>query len=144
MSIVTGGYTHFFIRDLCDLIDYYADLGYGAFDLSLDCVYEAALMSETDWKMPAKRIKTRMAARDVTFAQAHAPGVWYVDDATDAFDQKMRQCIRVCNYFGIKSLVVHMMHVHDCTPETFADTNAEYFSRFLPDLEEYNVDFCFE
>ena len=144
MSICTGGYTRFFIRDLCEAIDYYADLGYTAFDLGIDGGYDAALLDEKNWKMAAKRVKTRLEMRGLVIAQAHAPGVWYVDDATEEYDKLMRQSIRVCNYFGTRSLVVHMMHVHDCTPETFAEQNAEYFSRFLPDLEEYNVDFCFE
>ena len=60
ISVVTGGYTHFFIRDLCELIDYYADLGYTALDLSLDCAYDSDLLSEEKWIMPAKRIKQRL------------------------------------------------------------------------------------
>ena len=144
LSIVTGGYTHFFIRDLGDLIDYYAALGYEAFDLSLDCAYDAALLSDKDWVMAAKRIKARAAAKNMTFAQAHAPMVSYLENATDEDERRLRACIRVCSYLGIKSLVVHLMHVKDCTPETFCEKNVEYYSRFLPMLDEYNVDMCFE
>lgn len=144
LSIVTGGYTHFFIRDLCDLIDYYADLGYGAFDLSLDCAYDAALVSEKDWLMTARRVKTRMDARGVYFCQAHAPGLGYIDAATPEFDDLMRRSIRTCSFFGIKSLVVHLFHIKGCTPESFAEENIKYYSRFIPDLEKYDVDFCFE
>lgn len=143
-SVLTGGYTHFFIRDICDLIDYYADMGYTALDLSLDSPYDAALLSDDGWKMPAQRIKRKMETRDMVFSQAHAPIVSYFHAATDEDERKLRQCIKVCSYLGIKSLVVHLMHVKGCTPETFCEENVKYYSRFLPMLDEYGVDFCFE
>ena len=144
LSVLTGGYTHFFIRDICDLIDYYADMGYGALDLSLDSAYDPELLSEKDWLMPAKRIKQKMKTRKMFFCQAHAPIVSYLHNATDDDERKLRQCIRVCSYLGIKSLVVHLLHVKDSTPETFREKNIEYYNRFLPMLDEYDVDICFE
>lgn len=144
LSVHTGGYTHFFIRDLCDLIDYYADLGYQALDLSLDSAYDAAIMSDKDWQMPAKRIKTKMRARNMVFCQAHAPIGGYIHLKTEKDDAAMRQSIKVCSYFGIKSLVVHLLHVKDSTQEQFIEENVKFYSRFLPMLDEYDVDFCFE
>ena len=144
LSVVTGGYTHFFIRDLCDLIDYYADLGYGALDLSLDCAYDSALMSEENWLMPAKRIKQKLKTRNMVFCQAHAPIGGYLHTANENTEKALRQCVRVCSYLGIKSLVVHLWHVKGCTPDSFVKDNIEYFNRFLPMLDEYDVDFCFE
>ena len=143
ISVVSGGYTHFFIRDLCDLIDYYADMGYTALDLSLDSSYEAALYGD-DWKMPAKRIKTKMAQRGMIFGQAHAPAIAYIDAANEKFDNNVIQCIRLCGYFGIPSLVAHLFHIKGCTPESFVEENVKYFSRFLPYLDECGVDICFE
>ena len=144
LSIVTGGYTNFFIKDLGDLIDYYAKLGYEALDLSLDGPSAAALLSDTDWKMTAKRIKARANVSGITFAQAHAPSPSYLDQATEEDERRLRACIRVCSYLGIKPLVVHLLHVRGCTPETFVSENVKYYSRFLPMLDEYGVDFCFE
>ncbi len=144
LSVVTGGYTHFFIRDLAELIDYYADLGYGALDLSLDCEYDGDLLSESKWLMIAKRVKQRMKTRDMFFCQAHAPLGGYIDRANENSEKALRQCIKVCSYLGIKSLVVHLMHVRGCTPESFVEKNVEYYSRFLPMLDEYDVDLCFE
>ena len=144
LSVLTGGYTHFFIRDIGDLIDYYADLGYEALDVSLDSPYDAALLDDDKWIMAAKRLKTRAAARNITLAQAHAPIVSYLDKATDEDDRRLRACIRACSYLGIKSLVVHLLHVKGCTPETFVSENVKYYSRFLPALDETGVDFCFE
>ena len=144
LSVVTGGYTHFFIRDLCDLIDYYADLGYGALDLSLDCVYDSYLLSETDWLMPTKRVKNKMAVRDMTFCQAHSPIGGYIHLLPEKMEGLMQRSIKVCSYLGIQSLVVHLLHVKDSTPEQFIEENVRYFSRYLPLLDEYDVDFCFE
>ena len=144
LSVLTGGYTHFFIRDMCDLIDYYADMGFGALDLSLDSPYDSFLLSEENWLMPAKRIKNKMKTRNMFFCQAHAPIGGYLDTANEKTEKSLRQCIRVCSYLGIKSLVVHLWHIKGCTPETFVKQNIEYFNRYLPMLDEYDVDFCFE
>ncbi len=144
LSVHTGAYTHFFIRDLCDLIDYYADLGYGALDLSVDSPYDSVLLDENKWQMPAKRIRQKMKARNMFFCQAHSPIVAYLDGATDEDERKLRQSVKVCSYLGIKSLVVHLLHVRGCTPESFVEKNVEYYNRFLPMLDEYDVDFCFE
>lgn len=143
ISVVTGGYTHFFIQDLCDLIDYYADMGYTALDLSLDSKYDAVLLSE-NWKMPAKRVKAKMTQCGMIFGQAHAPIVAYIDQAGDEFDRQLKQCIILCGYFGIPSLVVHLFHIKGCTRESYVEENVKYFSRFLPLLDEYGVDLCFE
>jgi len=144
LSVHTGGYTHFFIRDLCDLIDYYADLGYTALDLSLDSPYDAALLSENDWLMPAKRIKAKLKTRNMVFAQAHSPMGGYIENVTEKDEEILRRSIRACGYFGIESLVTHLFHVKDCTPETFVEKNVGFYGRFLPELKEYGVNFCFE
>ncbi|MCR5458094.1 MAG: sugar phosphate isomerase/epimerase [Clostridiales bacterium] len=144
LSILTNGYTHFFIRDLGELIDYHADLGYGALDLSMGCPYDSFLLDEDNWLMPTKRIKQRMESRNMFFCQAHSPIVTYLDEANEEDERKLRQCIKVCSYLGIKSLVVHLLHVKGCTPESFVEKNVEYYNRFLPMLDDYDVDFCFE
>lgn len=143
LSVLTGGYTHFFIQEIGQLIDYYADLGYQALDLSLDSKYDSFFLSE-DWILPTKRVKAKMAARGMTFCQAHAPIIAYRHEITEKNDKDLENCIKVCNYLGIKSLVVHLLHVKDCTPESFVEENYKYYSKFLPLLEKYDVDFCFE
>lgn len=147
MSLHTCGYTHHFMLDLCECIDYYADLGYQALDLSIDAsvpgMTEYRMVNEDNWKPIAMRVKAKMQQRGLVFCQAHSPIVAYAP-ASEVDDKKLIRCIEICGYFGIKSLVVHMLHVHGCTPESFVKTNVEYYSKFLPYLDEYNVDICFE
>lgn len=143
LSVLTGGYTHFFIRDIGDVINYYADLGYQALDLSLDSPHDAFFLSD-HWMLGAKRVREIAKSRGVTLAQAHAPIIAYLDETTEQDAKNLEQCIRVCGYLGIPSLVVHLLHVKGCTPESFVEENIHYYSRFLPLLDEYNVDMCFE
>lgn len=144
LSVLTGGYTHFFIRDIGNLINYYGDLGYQALDLSLDSPYERDLYSNEIGIMVAKRIKTVMKSRGMTFCQAHAPIKAYLHQVTDADDADLRRCIEICEYLEIPSLVVHLLHVKDATPEEFVKKNIEYYEKFLPDLDRHGVDLCFE
>ena len=144
LSVLTGGYTHFFLGDLGELINYYGDLGYQALDLSLDSKYDSFFLSEDDWIRQTKRVKMIMNSRGMVFCQAHAPIVAYLDTVTEENTRALRQCIKVCGYLGIKSLVVHLLHVKGCTPESFVTDNINYYKQFLPLLDEYDVDFCFE
>ena len=143
LGISTGGYTHFFIRDLVSVIDYYANLGYTAFDLALDCGYDRELYTDKDHKL-AKRIKAKMKERNLIFSQAHAPALGYLQDDMTKFDEDLKESIKLCAYFNIKSLVVHLFHIKDSDEEMFYQENIKYFSKFLDLLDEYDVDFCFE
>ncbi len=143
LQIVTGGYTHYFIPNLEDLIEYFADLGYKGLDLSLDCANEAYFFKD-NWKMAADRIKARLKSNNMEFGQAHAPGVGYLHDANDNYKNNLIRSIEVCSYFGIKSLVVHLMHVKGSDEDEFIEKNYEYYKQFLPYLDKYDVDFCFE
>ncbi|MBQ0010576.1 MAG: sugar phosphate isomerase/epimerase [Ruminococcus sp.] len=144
LSIMTGGYTHFFIPDLGGVIDYYAGLGYQALDLSLDSKNYDQEFYTDNWKKLANRVQARMNVAHMVFGQAHAPIVAYLDKATEDDAFRLERCIEICGYLHIPSLVVHLLHVRDCTPETFVLENVKYYSRFLPLLDRYNVDFCFE
>ncbi|MCQ2436457.1 MAG: sugar phosphate isomerase/epimerase [Clostridia bacterium] len=144
LSIMTGGYTHFFIQDLGGVIDYYGRLGYQALDLSLDSAkYDQEFYSD-NWKKLANRVRARMNVNNMVFGQAHAPIVAYLDKATDDDAFRLERCIEICGYLNIPSLVVHLLHVRGCTPESFVAENVAYYSRFLPLLDKYNVDICFE
>lgn len=143
LGIVTGGYTHFFIRDLVELVDYFADLGYTAFDLSLDSAYDRELLMDEN-HMLAKRLLAKLKQRGLLITQAHAPGQGYLEDDMSKLDDLLIRSIKACNYLGVKSLVVHMLHIKGSDEDTFISENIKYYSKFLDLLDEYNVDFCFE
>ena len=143
LSILTGGYTHFFIQDLVEVIEFYADLGYKALDLSLDSKYDQALITD-DNHMLAKRVKAKMKERGLEFCQAHAHICSYLKEDMSEYNKNLEGCIKICNYLGIKSLVVHLLHIKDSDEDMFINENVKYYSRFLDLLDEYNVDFCFE
>lgn len=146
MSLHTGGYTHHYITDLFKLIDYYYDLGYRALDLSLDVsnpeMTEYQMMHTDDWKPIADKIKAKMEEKNMVFCQAHSPIVAY--DPAEKDDAALAKCIEISGYLGIPSLVVHLLHIKGCTPESFVSGNVAYYSKFTKYLDKYNVDMCFE
>lgn len=143
LQIISSGYTRFFMPNIGDIIDYYADLGYQGLDLGLDSSYDSKLFSD-NWEMYAKYIKNKMKVRGMEFGQAHAPCLSYSYEISQKYTDLLTQSIKLCSYLDIKALVVHLMHVKDCDEKTFYEVNYNYFSQFLPLLDEYNVDLCFE
>lgn len=148
MSLHTSCYTHFFIKDMLELIDYFADLGYDALDLEIVRSYPGTedhlLLDENEWLPLAKRLKAKMEERHMFYGQAHAPIIAYAETVTEEDKRQLRQCIKVCGYFGIKNLTVHLLHVKDCTRESYLKVNYDFFKEFFPLLDEYDVDFCIE
>ncbi len=138
LSVVSGGYTRFFIPDTCEALKYFANLGYQAIDLSLDGPYEKAT-KETGFEY-TKQIQKTAKECNLLLYQAHAPAS--TDPNNQDIIKAISRSIEVCGFLGIENLVVHTIPTE--TKEEAIPVNVAYFSQFIPLLEKTGVNFCIE
>lgn len=109
-------------------------------------------LSLAEWEKSLLRFRTAVENEGLTVCQAHAPGRYPPQDATDAdradrFEKKVR-ALEGAALLGCPYLVVHPILPYgtkvNVNPKGVWDINLEFFSRLTEKAREYGVTICFE
>lgn len=141
----TGDFSSY-ARDLKQKIDYLHASGFRYIDLSLYDTADMDPFSGDNWKAYAEEIKQYAADKGMTFVQAHAYGGSPFKDQNN-YDDAVKKTIRgivVCQILGIPNIVVHPGDSSDMEKDAYIEKNLEFFSEFIPTMEQTGVNVLIE
>jgi sugar phosphate isomerase/epimerase len=118
--------------------------GFRFVDLNLDIITEEnSPFMQDDWQTAVHNLKAVAKELNLTFVQAHSPGLNILTDDPEEFAQinaYMVRSIEICQMLGIKNTVVHSGYKDGLTKQEWFERNKQaYCAEILPAAERCNV-----
>lgn len=145
IATTTGDFADY-AKDLKTRIDYLSESGFRYIDLSLYNTSDMDPFLRDNWKEYAQEIKQYAAEKGLTFVQAHAFGGSPFGNEQDyATAVKMvNRGLEVCQVLEIPHIVLHPGDSKDMEKEEFYAKNKDFFSEFIPMMEQTGVNILIE
>ncbi|MBE6651721.1 MAG: sugar phosphate isomerase/epimerase [Ruminococcaceae bacterium] len=141
IATTTGDFSFYCAND-CDRIKELHCAGFRYIDLSMYTFTPASPYMQDNWRDEVNKIKELADSLGMVFVQAHSQGgnpfsedKKHVDFLIDA----TLRSIEICGLLGIKNTVVHSGVAAGLSKEEWFVKNREFYSKFFPAMEKYNV-----